>query len=300
MNIHNDKFPFDNSEEEREIIHVSPRKAGAVKLGAKFIALAFVFAGLMFGAKYLYDLGRGTPNFADAPLIVAKSEPYKFTPKEKGGMKIPNMDKQIYANLDPNFEENIDKIEAKPLPQPEEPMTPEEMSQFNPVEPKVEEFMKDLPEINIEDPKFEFDGGIEGTKSSVKPVSKPKTLKLNKSGVLVEDDAAKRDLPEIGSKKIDVSKVLARKKEAEIWVQLGTFASETEATKSWQTVSEKNSDILKDAKIKISKSDLGAKGTYYRLQSGPYTSESKARDLCKKMNEREQNCFFVKQEIVSQ
>lgn len=289
--IHNKNFPFDG--EDREILHVSPRNSAVKKMGIKIVLLSLFFASLMFGAKYAYDLGRGTKDFAQAPLVVAKNEPYKKAPEEPGGMKIPYFDKEIYKNLNPAF---IDSDEdAKPLPAPEKPIETDSIaaliednfednfaSDYNPIEPTFDNYDGDVKEDSIVIP-------------PPPPISKPKTFKLGSDGKLTQSSKPKPIIME-NSKKIDITKILAKREESEIWIQLGTFPNEQEATKAWQNVRENNADILGNSKTKITKSDLGDNGVFYRLQSGPFNSESDAREICKEMNAREQNCFFVKQD----
>lgn len=284
--IHNKNFPFDG--EEREIVHVSPRNSNVKRIGIKIVALSLLFASLMFGAKYAYDLGRGTKDFTTAPLVMAKNEPYKKAPEEPGGMKIPFFDKEIYKNLNPAFIDSDD--DATPMPAPEKPMQIDAMasliednfaSDFDPIEPTFDNYSGDVKEDSIRIP-------------PPPQIDKPKTFKLGADGKLTQASKSSPIIME-NSKKIDITKILAKRNEEEIWIQLGTFPNEQEATKAWQNVRENNGDILGDSKTKITKSDLGDNGIFYRLQSGPLNSESDAREICKAMNEREQNCFFVKQ-----
>lgn len=274
--IHNKNFPFDG--DDREIVHISPNGAAAKKMGLKIVGLSLLFASLMFGAKYAYDLGRGTKNFTEAPLVVAKTEPYKVEPENPGGMIIPYIDKEIYKNLNPAFIDQNEDVQT--MPEAEKPMEIDALASL------IENDFNDDFDLDDEQPVKK--------KSVVEPQEKPQSYKLNSDGKLQK---TKGYLAQSSSnaKKINVTKILAKQEESEIWVQLGTFPNEAEATKAWQNVTEKNSDILNGAKIKISKSDLGDTGVFYRLKSGPFQSESEAREICKAMNDREQNCFFVKQ-----
>ena len=303
--IHHKDFPFDTVE-EREIVHINLRTAQGKKMGIRIVLLSFTFASIMFGAKYMYDIGRGTPDFAQAPLVVAKKEPYRFTPKDAGGMKIPYMDKEIYKNLDPAY---IDENEVvKPIAGAEKPMKIDELANMIENNFSLDDgpaFIGDFVDKFQDEPALDKNFDISNNENSdtIKipemPLAKPKSFKLTADGHLNEkigSQVAAKPAGVLGAKKIDITKILAKKNEAEIWVQLGTFANEQEATKAWQNVSEKNADVLGNNKIKITKSDLGDKGIFYRLQSGPFESESQARSICKTMNDRDQNCFFVKQD----
>jgi len=303
--IHHKDFPFDKVE-EREIVHVNLRTAHGKKMGVKIVLLSLFFASIMFGAKYMYDIGRGTPDFAKAPLVVAKKEPYKFIPKDRGGMKIPYMDKEIYKNLNPAYIDENEEV--KPIAGAEKPIKIDELANMIEDNFSLDDgpaFLGDFVDRFKDEPALDKNFDINNNESSdtIKipeiPLAKPKSFTLNSDGHLtakIGSEIAAKPAGILGAKKIDVTKILAKKNEAEIWIQLGTFPNETEATTAWQNVSEKNADVLGNNKIKITKSDLGDKGIFYRLQSGPFESESTARDICKTMNEREQNCFFVKQD----
>ncbi len=271
--IHKPNFPFDS--EDREIVHV---KAGGTqkKMGLKIVGLSLLFASIMFGAKYAYDLGRGTKNFAEAPLVVAESKAYKKEPENPGGMEIPYIDKEIYKNLNPRFIDQKEQIST--MPEAEKPMDIDQLASL------------------IEN---DFDDGFDDAPAPAKPrkaapKNKSQGYKLNANGKLIKTSRVAQTKSS-NSKKIDVAKILAKQDETVIWVQLGTFPNEQEATSAWQSVREKNDDILGGNQTKITKSDLGENGIFYRLQSGPFDSETEARDICRALNEREQNCFFVKQ-----
>lgn len=76
--------------------------------------------------------------------------------------------------------------------------------------------------------------------------------------------------------------------------QLGAFSTQAEAEKTWGKVSAAHGSKFPTKNYKISKADLGAKGVFYRLQMGPFESESAARNLCSYLKEKKQVCFIVK------
>ena len=194
--IHHKDFPFEDKEEQ-EIVHVSNGNLWQHHKW-KILGLAFVIAGFMFGGKYLYDLGRGSTNPMDVPLVTANVEPFKSKPEDPGGMVIPHMDKDIFDSIDENFEPS--STEVQPIDTYEKPLDMEEDPLANLIE---EETNKDV-------------------QPQSKPAPKPKTVKADGSS-----SYKKPILPSGKSKKINVNKVLAKQAAPEIWVQLGTFNSES-------------------------------------------------------------------------
>lgn len=281
--IHHKDFPFDEESAQREIIHVKRNGAGSATT-LKIVLLALLFASIMFGVKYLYDLGRGSVNPMEAPFISANTEPYKIMPTDPGGMEIPHIDKQIFDGITPNF--NNEEQIISPIDSYEKPIKNDAIADL------IEESNEPKPKVKPLNIASTSDSTSTSPKISTTTTPKPKIIDAN--GV-VTSSVTKRVIID-KSKKVDVDKVLAKQKTPEYWVQLGTFSTEEQATQAWQEVREKNSDILKAVTTKVSKSDLGEKGIFYRLKSGPISSDVEAKELCKQLNERQQNCFFVRED----
>jgi cell division septation protein DedD len=191
------------------------------------------------------------------PLIKAETEPYKQEPERLGGMQIPNLDKQIYNKVDKTMGFAIDGVE-------------ENLEQL----PNEDDLNQQL--IDEQDKKEQIQEIISRKKAVPEP-AKPQTE------------------AEVKAKRIDVDKVLAKKEPTEIWIQLGTFEEESDATKAWQDVREKNADALADVGTRVTKSEADG-GIYYRLQSGPIYSEDEAKALCDKLSARGQTCFYAKKD----
>ncbi|PIR31881.1 MAG: hypothetical protein COV36_06445 [Alphaproteobacteria bacterium CG11_big_fil_rev_8_21_14_0_20_44_7] len=279
--IHHKDFPFDKRAEENEFIHMRGGTVLDRGMKIKIVILSLAFASLMFGAKYLYDLGRGTTNPLDAPLIQASNDSFREKPEDPGGMVIPHLDKEIYENFGSSYLE--DKQEVFTIDAPEKPID------IDPLGELIDSYEK--PSSKIES-KIAPETKPSDTEKKVE--QKPRSIKIDKDGNVQTSSLNNRYKASSTSKRIDVEKVLATQDLPKVWVQLGTFESEETASKAWQDVSEKNKDVLKDISLSIVKSDLGDKGVFYRLRSEPLTSEGEAKEICKKLNERQQNCFFVK------
>ena len=266
-------FPFHEKQEEDDIIHVPNDRNSSGKKPLVVILVLLLIAGAGYGLfKTFYEIGHSisSPSGGMIPVISAKEEPFKDVPENPGGMNIPHLDKQIYNKLDKEMGATIDKSddELKPLP-------------------NRDDLMAQL--VDQEDKKQQIKRVI-NDKKKIPAFKEPEDDKIT-----IKEDAKVADVkPEETpkAKRIDVEKVLAKKNLQEIWVQLGTFKAEDEATKAWQEVREKNSDIFGDVGIRVTKSENN-KGSYYRLQSGPIYSDDEARELCKKLNARQQSCFYV-------
>ncbi len=78
-------------------------------------------------------------------------------------------------------------------------------------------------------------------------------------------------------------------------VQLAAARSPQGARTEWTRLRSKHLDLLGDLGLTVTKADLGpARGIYYRLRAGPISDEGKARQLCKRLAERQVGCLIIK------
>ncbi len=78
-------------------------------------------------------------------------------------------------------------------------------------------------------------------------------------------------------------------------VQLAAARSPQGARTEWTRLRSKHLDLLGDLGLIVTKADLGpARGIYYRLRAGPIADEAKARQLCKRLAERQVGCLIIK------
>lgn len=78
-------------------------------------------------------------------------------------------------------------------------------------------------------------------------------------------------------------------------VQLAAARSPQGARTEWTRLRSKHLDLLGDLGLTVTKADLGpARGIYYRLRAGPISDEAKARQLCKRLAERQVGCLIIK------
>ena len=266
------EFPFHEPDDDTEIIHVAPEHHSRKSKIGRLLIIFLAAIAVVIGAKELFELGKGKLSDGEIPTIEANPEPYKAVPENPGGMQIPNIDKEIYAKLKMPIDTPIN-----------EPV------QSNDALSKMVE--KEQMKIAAEDSSDQAPNNskiIHPTEHK----SGPETIKLTPSGPRIIDIPQPKESS--GIKKIDVEKVLANKGEVnEIWLQLGSYKSEDEATKAWQDVREKNGDIIKDLTVKVKKTDMKDQGIFYRLQVGPVADDETAKTMCARFNDRKQNCFYT-------
>ena len=74
-------------------------------------------------------------------------------------------------------------------------------------------------------------------------------------------------------------------------IQLAALKSEAEASKTWQRILSKHSDVLGSLTVHIVKADLGSQGIYYRVQAGPFADKASATAACNQLKSAGQQCL---------
>jgi cell division septation protein DedD len=285
--------------------------------GLIFLLLSIIAGGL--GMTWYYY----SPKIINAkqilPIVKAERDPIKIKPLDPGGMVVPNMDKTIYDNLSSNSKSQKDE---RLLPSPEKPLDREKAISgdyldniSDNIEPsksvnKTVNITKDIKDYKIDDSKknpimAEKEPNIKKSnlddtsfiisesdimEGSEKPVTLPKA---SAPVALPIDKLAQKNNVKVA--KIDIEAVKKNKNPANGYrVQLASFKTQKEVSAEWDKIQKHHEQLVKKHKHIIARKEIAGKGTYYRLQLGPISSESDARMLCKKLMSSDQNCFVIK------
>jgi cell division septation protein DedD len=73
-------------------------------------------------------------------------------------------------------------------------------------------------------------------------------------------------------------------------VHIGSFKTQAQAEKDWESLKKKHSDVLGKLQPSYSKADIKGKGTFIRLKAGPMASSKAAKDACVKLKAKKQFC----------
>lgn len=225
----------------------------------------------------------------NVPIVRAESGDYKVEPDDKGGMIIPNKDSTIFETMDHDAQPEK-KVESL-LEDSEQPMKKEEA---------FVEGDAAIPEEKQDEPIAVRAGEGDKVVEDVKPVTKPDVKAAEVTPVVKE---VAKEVVKAPAKKINI--IDALKEEAgtkkpepikaakgNIYIQLASVKSEADAKSKWTTLKSKYSS-LSSLSLKVQKADLGAKGTFYRVQAGP-TSVDNATSICGKIKAAKGDCIIAK------
>lgn len=233
----------------------------------------------------------------NVPIVRAESTDYKVEPDDKGGMIIPNKDSTIFETMDHDAKPEK-KVESL-LEDSEQPMKKEEafVGEPEPIE-EAPQKVAAAPEAIVTD-----EAKTEPVAEAVKPEVKTETVKPVEKETVKEVTKA----PEVKTEVKKVNIIDALKEEAgtakkaepvkaapkgNVYIQLAAVKSEADAKTKWAALKSKYSSLSSLA-LKVQKADLGAKGTFYRVQAGP-TSADNAASVCAKIKAAKGDCLIAK------
>ncbi|SMF14210.1 Sporulation related domain-containing protein [Tistlia consotensis] len=74
-------------------------------------------------------------------------------------------------------------------------------------------------------------------------------------------------------------------------VQLAALRKESEAKAAWSEMQAKHKDLLGAMTLQLDRADLGDRGVFYRVQTGPLPNRATALDLCAQLKAAGQACI---------
>ena len=78
------------------------------------------------------------------------------------------------------------------------------------------------------------------------------------------------------------------------FLQLASVKSEQAAKGEWGRLQKSHAEILGDMDLKVQSADLGDRGVFYRIQTGPFPNQATAEDLCWQLRAAKQDCLVVR------
>lgn len=223
------------------------------------IAGALLVMGLFAGGLcFAYVAGvrhsGGTGGSSDIPLIRADTRPFKVKPDDPGGMHIADRNMLIYGANQPAVEHLLPPPE-QPMPLPAAPPAP-------------------APAAAAAQP------------APIPATAPPAAAPAPPAG----QSPAKP--PAEASKSTDVRQRPG--KPGGVRLQLGAVRSEGMARDEWDRIKRANPDLLGHLTAVAVRAELGDKGVYYRIQTGPVADTATAQRLCGELKQRHLGCIIVR------
>jgi hypothetical protein len=234
-----------------------PRSRAALAAVVALIVMGIFAGGLWFA--YVQGLRHANAGgSADVPLIRADERPTKVKPEKPGGMEIPDRDKLIYTQKRAAVEHLLPPPE-KPMPRP---TAPSAAAAAQPDAPQPPAAAASAPSIVLPAPPQQ-------------PAAKP-AVKTPPSTAA----SAKPPIPQGSPAMAGGTRI-----------QLGSVRSEEAARQEWDRIKRTNSDLLGSFSATPIRADLGEKGVYYRIQTGPIADADR---VCGELKRRNIGCIITR------
>lgn len=264
----------------------SPRRRGSSFLTRVVGLSAIAITVGIFALLHQTPQEHAKQDINDLDVIKADSTPVKLVPEDRGGLQVPNTDKTVYEAISSSTRTAPPTVERL-LPPPEEPIDrtkpeaskPSVTATAQKVEITSSESAKTIKPVEM----------TSETAMSAQENNTTSTPSRLPTKPLTAEDITRVD----PTKTLNTEQPTPQATGGLYHVQLGAFKTPEEAQTSWKKIKEKFPRQLGVLESKIERKDLGEKGIFYRLQTGPFDNATKAKQLCTELTQLKQGCFFV-------
>ncbi len=85
----------------------------------------------------------------------------------------------------------------------------------------------------------------------------------------------------------------AARAEGMIVVQLASLQSEARAKDEWNRLQDRYGELLGDMNLLLDRADLGERGIFFRMQTGPFPNRMTAKDMCNQLKAATLECIVT-------
>ena len=78
------------------------------------------------------------------------------------------------------------------------------------------------------------------------------------------------------------------------FVQLASVRSDQDARTGWARLQKAHAELLGDLVLDVQRADLGDRGIFYRIRTGPFPNRATAQDMCAQIKAAKLDCLVVR------
>ncbi len=78
------------------------------------------------------------------------------------------------------------------------------------------------------------------------------------------------------------------------FVQIASVKSDDEAREEWARMQRAHPDLLGDLELSVQTADLGERGIFFRIRTGPFPNQATAQDMCGQIEAAKLGCLVVR------
>lgn len=268
-------------------------------MGRRYLApLIAGTALLVFAAAvwFSYSLGTRSRDNTVVPVIQADASAVKRRPDKPGGIDPPHQDKLVFDRVAPG---QSGEIAERLRPAPEEPL-----EEAKTIPPEEQEPAAGSPSAETAEAPGDESASAplgpppvwsEARMPDQSPIAKKLAEPAADKPAATAADKPTPETPQQPAAKAPEPAQMATAPVGSFRVQIASLRSEDGAKKAWKRLLSAYADLLQPTKPFIEKADLGGeRGTYYRLQVGPFPDKPAAAALCAALRKRAASCIVVK------
>ncbi len=267
-----------------------------------------VIAMLGFGAGlwYVYDRYAGSGTAGRPPVVTADKAPVKTQPANPGGMQVPNQQTAILNQgrkpAEPKVESLLPpperpKEETSPAPKAAEPPPPPPVSVPQAAAPTAPPTMPSVPAAPVEVANVPVPDPPKAETAVVPAPSPPASAGPAPTAVVAPSGTPSAPTPPSPSVPTAASstppKPPAPVPAGGVRIQLASLPDEATAEREWKRLQKANTDVLGGLSPRVVAVQLEGKGTWYRLQAGPFADRAGAQQACETLKQRKLGCLLA-------
>jgi cell division septation protein DedD len=78
------------------------------------------------------------------------------------------------------------------------------------------------------------------------------------------------------------------------FVQLASMKSDESARKEWARLQKAHAELFDDLALDVQRADLGDRGIFYRVRTGPFPNRATAQDMCAQIKAAKLDCLVTR------
>jgi cell division septation protein DedD len=237
----------------------SPRRGGPFVVVVLVLVMAASAAGLWAAWRIIGHHGGGGP----VPVIHADENPVKVAPANPDGMAVPDQNISIL-----NDKRSSDSRVEQLLPPPEAPLP-----RPAPAEPIVTEAPPAAAPAITAAPAVPPSGAATIAPAVAPPVAAAPAA----TPAATPAPPPRQSATDTGYR-----------------LQVGAVRSSDAAQQEWTRLKRVQADILGKLDMRVTRTDLGARGVFYRIEAGPIADGAAAQRACEALKQRKVGCILVR------
>lgn len=253
-----------------------------------FMVVLSMIAVLVAVLWYSYPREAQTHDDLTVPVVRAGTEPYRNAPEDQGGMDVPHRDSTIFDTLREADNRTGERVENL-LADDEDPMPRERL--FAGLNTAAGESPQNLFESDSSDsnesqdltePVTSKESGPDAPEISdeTRALVQSVLRKQEEDAASAREESAKKEMAKASeaAAKIEPAAGAAVPATGHFFVQLASLKSRDAAETAWKQA-QKKYDSLSGSSYRVQSADLAERGTFYRVQAGPFLRD-KADQVC--------------------